>query len=109
MNAEFAGTLREQIVIEAPSEVRNAMGLLEAGWTAFGSCRAAIALEGAGSESEGMALSAMPRFKVTIRAREDVSIDQRVRWGDRLLMVRQVNDDPRTKQRITLRCEEVRK
>jgi head-tail adaptor len=106
--SEFAGTLRERILVEQPISVRNAMGLQEPGWEEICRCLASIALESVGQQSEGQALSAMPKFRVTIRWREGIAIDQRISWNDRKLMVRQLLDDPRTKDRITMRCEEVR-
>jgi head-tail adaptor len=105
---EFAGTLRERIVIEQPVSVRNAMGLQEPGWKEVCRCLASVALESVGAESEGQALSAMPRFRVTVRRREGIALDQRVSWSGRKLMVRQLLDDPRAKDRIAMRCEEVR-
>lgn len=105
---EFAGTLRERIVIERPSEMRSAMGLQVAGWEVVARCLAAVEPDGAGSEREGQALSAMARFKVSIRLRDGVAIDQRIRWGKRLLMIRQMIDDPRFGDRMMMRCEEVR-
>ena len=106
--SEFAGTLRERVIIERPTSVRNAMGLQEPGWERVCECLASIALESVGPEAEGQALSAMPRYRVTIRAREEIAIDQRVSWKGRRLMVRQLLDDPRSKDRISMRCEEVR-
>jgi head-tail adaptor len=50
----------------------------------------------------------MPKYRVTIRQRDGIALDQRVRWNGRSLMVRQLLDDPRTKDRIVMRCEEVR-
>lgn len=108
MSGEFAGTLRERIVIERPVSLRNTMGLQEPGWDEVCRCLAAVALETVGAESEGQALSAMPKYRVTIRQRDGISLDQRVRWNGRSLMVRQLLDDPRTKDRIIMRCEEVR-
>jgi SPP1 family predicted phage head-tail adaptor len=105
---EFAGTLRERIVIEQPISVRNAMGLQEPGWEEVCRCLASVALESVGAQAEAQALSAMPVYRVTIRWREDIALDQRVTWGQRTLMVRQLLDDPRQKDRLTLRCEEVR-
>jgi head-tail adaptor len=106
--SEFAGTLRERIVIEAPISVRNAMGLQEPGWEQVCRCLAAVELETIGPESEGQALSSMPKYRVTIRQRDGIGLDQRVTWKGRSLMVRQLLDDPRTKDRIVMRCEEVR-
>jgi head-tail adaptor len=105
---EFAGTLRERVLIERPISTRNAMGLQEPGWEQVCRCLAGVALESVGPESEGQALSAMPKYRVTIRRRDGVSLDQRVSWGGRFLMVRQLLDDPRQKDRIVMRCEEVR-
>lgn len=108
MSTEFAGTLVERILIEKPVATRNALGLQENGWEPVCRCLASVVLEGVGPESEAMALSAMPRFRVTIRKREGIAIDQRVDWKGRLMMIRQLLDDPKAKDRITLRCEEVR-
>lgn len=109
MTSEFAGTLSERIRIERPVPSRNAMGLADGGWEPLASCLAAVVPEGSGGEAEAMALSAMPRFRVLIRAREGISIEQRVRWGERVLMIRQLLTDPRAKDRMVLRCEEVRR
>lgn len=108
MSGEFAGTLRERVLIERPSSERTAMGLQIAGWEQVARCLAAIEPEGVGSEAEGQALSAMPRFRVSIRARDGVAIDQRITWGKRMLMIRQLVDDLRRRDRIVMRCEEVR-
>lgn len=105
---EFAGALSERITIERPVTNRTSTGLREAGWQVVASCFAAIAPEGAGPEAEAMAMSAMPRFRVTIRMRDGIAIDQRVRWGERRMMIRQLLYDPATKDRLTFRCEEVR-
>jgi head-tail adaptor len=106
--SEFAGTLRERIVIEQPTSVRYAMGLQEPGWEQVCRCLASVVLDSVGAESEAQALSAMPRFRVTIRWREGIALDQRVSWSGRTLMVRQLLDDPRARDRIVMRCEEVR-
>jgi head-tail adaptor len=108
MSAEFAGTLRERVLIERPISLRNEMGLQQPGWEQVCRCLAGVVLDSVGAETEAQALSAMPKFKVTIRAREGIAIDQRITWNGRKLMVRQLLDDPRAKDRIVMRCEEVR-
>jgi head-tail adaptor len=105
---EFAGTLRERIIIESPVSLRNAMGLQEPGWQEVCRCLAAVALESVGAEAEAQALSAMPLYRVTIRQRDGIAIGQRITWKGRPLISRQLLDDPRTKDRIVMRCEEVR-
>ena len=105
---EFAGLLRERVTIEALTGERNAIGAQLPKWAVVARCLAAIAPEGAGAEAEGQALSAMARFRVRIRVREGISVGQRLRWRERLLIIRQRIDDPALPDRITLRCEEVR-
>lgn len=108
MSGEFAGRLRERVTIEALSGARNELGAILPDYEVVARCLAVVAPEGVGAESEGQALSAMARFRVTIRAREGIAVGQRVRWRERLLMVRQRIDDPALPDRITLRCEEIR-
>jgi head-tail adaptor len=108
MSNEFAGTLRERILIERPISTRNAMGLQEPGWEEVCRCLASIVLETVGPEAEAQALSAMPKYRVTIRARDGIALDQRITWNGRVMMVRQLLDDPRVRDRIAMRCEEVR-
>lgn len=106
--SEFAGTLRERILIECRVAARTPAGLRTEAWEKVASCRAAISPEGWGGQEEGAAMSASSRFRVTLRRRPDLAIDQRIRWGSRRLRVRQIHDDPRLPDRISLRCEEER-
>ena len=106
--SEFAGTLNQRIRIERPVDLRTDGGLQKAGWESVATCLAAVVAEGAGPETEAMALSAMPRFRVTIRRRDGIGVGQRVVWGERAMLVRQRIDDPATPDRILLRCEEMR-
>lgn len=106
--SEFAGTLKERIVIERPVALRTAGGLQQPGWEPVARCFAAIAADGGGPEEVGQALSAMPRFRVTIRRRDGVSVGQRLAWRGRAMLVKQRIDDPALSDRILLRCEEMR-
>jgi len=106
--SEFAGTLTERIAIERPTAERTPMGLQQPGWEPVLRCLAGIAAEGFGPEGEAMAYSSMQRFRVSIRRREGIAVDQRIKWKGRLLMIRQLLEDPRQKDRIVMRCEEVR-
>lgn len=108
MSREFAGSLKERVIIERPVAERTALGVQAVGWEVVARCLAAVVPEGAGPEAEAQALSAMPRFRVTIRTREGISVGQRVRWGERILHVRARIDDPASRDRILLRCEESR-
>nr|WP_294849844.1 phage head closure protein [uncultured Sphingomonas sp.] len=106
--SEFAGTLRERIAIEQLAAVRTPSGLQQEQWEPVARCLAAIVAETPAGEAEAMALSSAPRFRVTIRARDSVAVGQRVVWRGRRMLVKQRIDDPRTPDRIALRCEEMR-
>lgn len=106
--SEFAGLLSERVRIERPVELRTVTALQADGWEEVATCRASVVAEGAGPESEAMALSSAARFRVTIRWRDGVALGQRVVWRGRYLLVKQRIDDPRTPDRILLRCEEMR-
>ena len=109
MSKEFAGSLRERVIIERPVFARRtAIGVQASG---LGSGRAVPGVGRArrgGGGSEAMALSAMPRFRVTIRKRDGIAIDQRSAVGRATADDPQMVDDPRLGDRHLLRCEEVR-
>ena len=90
--SEFAGTLKERIEIQRPVGARSPMGVQLAEWETVCRCLASVLLEGTGAESEAQALSAMPRYRVTIRWREEIALGLRVKWNGRVLMVRQLLD-----------------
>jgi head-tail adaptor len=106
--SEFAGTLRERIIVERRVAERTASGLQQERWEQVARCLAAVQADGAGPETEAMALSSMPRFRVTIRRRDGVSVGQRLRWRGRSMLVTQQIDDPMAPDRTLLRCEEMR-
>lgn len=105
---EFAGLLRERVEIWQRLPARLPSGVATEDWQFVGACLARIEAEGVGAASEAMAVSAMQRFRITIRSRTDVALEQRILWKNRRLIVRQIADDPATPDRQTLRCEELR-
>lgn len=106
--SEFAGRLRQRILIERPVQQRSPTGLRVEQWETVTQCLAAIEAIGAAGTEEGMALAAMGRFRVLIRWRADVEVGQRLEWRGGRMIVRQVKFDPRLPDRIELRCEELR-
>ena len=108
MSAEFAGSLNQRLELWRLGPDRTAAGLSNHEWEIFGSCLASVSPEGSGSEAEGMTLSALARYRMVIRTRRDVRIEQQVRWRERSYLVRQIIEDPRSPDRMELRCEEVR-
>lgn len=108
MSREFAGGLTQRIELQRLAAERTEAGLSARDWETFARCLASVTPEGFGAESEGMTLSAMPRYRIVIRARTDIAVEQQVRWRERKLLVKQVVEDPRAPDRLHLRCEEVR-
>lgn len=107
MSDEFAGTLSEHIVIERRSALRDGLGLRQQIWELVCRCRASVRPDGFGAASQGEAASALPKYRITIRPRDGIAIDQRISWGQRKMLVRQLVDDPAAKDRIEMRCEEM--
>jgi head-tail adaptor len=104
----FAGSLRERIRIERPGTQRDLEGRLHPGWYEAAACFAAVAPDGTGSDVQGMALSAMPRFEIRLRTIEAAEVGNRIVWKGRRLLIRQRVDDPRQPGRLVLKCEEMR-
>jgi len=71
-------------------------------------CLADIVAEGAGAADEAMSVSAMPRYRVTVRRQSEFAVDQQIRWRGRRLLIWQIVDDPKLPDRLVLRCEEQR-
>lgn len=106
--SEFAGTLNQRIEIWAFAADRLPTGASSGTMSKLLSCLASIVSDGAGSPTEAMSVSAMSRFRVTVRVSADIAVDQEVRWKGRRLAIRQVIDDPALPDRLVLRCEEQR-
>lgn len=106
--SEFAGSLNQRIELWERSRDRLATGASSEEMRLVLRCLAAIVSEGTGAANEAMSVSAMQRFRITVRKQVGFAIDQQVRWRGRRLVVRQVVDDPMLVDRLVLRCEEQR-
>lgn len=108
MSGEFSGVLRERVSIERARHERDVMAGAMRGYTYDGAAWAAVAPLVPASIAEADALTALPRWQVTMRKRE--GIDQRTRlvWRGRFLAVRGVMSDPREPAQMILNCEEKR-
>lgn len=108
MSGEFAGTLRETVMIEKRLGDRDILAGATGRYLYGGTARVAVIPAGLGAVIVGDAPSAEPRWRVVMRKRE--GIDQRIRlsWRGRYLAVRGVLSDPREPAQMILTCEEVR-
>lgn len=108
MSGEFAGALRERVTIEQPNPARDALGGRSGGYLYDGAAWAAVAPLLPADLSAADALSALPRWSVTLRKREGITPGTRLVWRGRYLRVRGVVSDPRDAARMVLTCEEAR-
>jgi SPP1 family predicted phage head-tail adaptor len=106
--SELAGALRERVILQRRAEARDGLGGATGGWVSLGSAWAAIDYERAGPGVIAGALDDAPLWRVTMRVRGDVSAGDRLLWGERVLRVRRVERDPRTRDFLRLRAEEAR-
>lgn len=108
MTGEFAGALRERVTIEQPNTARDALGGRSGGYLYDGAAWAGVAPLLPADLSVADALSALPRWSVTLRKREGIAPGTRIVWRGRYLRVRGVVSDPRDPARMVLTCEEAR-
>ena len=106
--SEFAGTLRERVVLETRLEARDARGGAIGKYNYDGVAWAALMPLVPGDLARADALSAMPRWQVTMRKREGVGLRTRLTWRGKYLAVRGMVSDPRQPAQMLLTCEEVR-
>lgn len=108
MSAEFAGTLRERVVIETRLSSRDHRAGAVGNYRYDGQAWAAVSPLMPADLSRADALSALPRWRVTIRKREGLGLGTRLTWRGKYLAVRAALSDPRTPAQMQLTCEEVR-
>jgi head-tail adaptor len=105
---ELAGTLRERVVLETRLESRDPRAGATGKYSYDGEAWAALMPLMPTELSRADALSALPRWQVTIRKREGVGIRTRLTWRGKYLAVRGLISDPRQPAQMVLTCEEVR-
>jgi head-tail adaptor len=106
--AEFTGTLRERVVLETRLDIRNVRGGTSGKYAYDGIAWAALMPLVSGDLVRADALSALPRWQVTMRKREGVGLNTRLTWRGRYLAIRSVISDPREPAQMLLTCEEQR-
>lgn len=105
---EFAGSLRERVVLETRLDARDAYGGATGKYSYDGVAWAALMPLVPGDLARADALSAMPRWQVTMRKREGLGLRTRLTWRGKYLAVRGIVSDPRQPAQMLLTCEEVR-
>ena len=108
MSTEFAGTLREHVVIETRLGNRDSRAGAVGNYRYDGQAWAAVSPLMPADMTRADALSAMPRWRVTLRKREGLGPGTRLTWRGKYLAVRAASSDPETPAQMQLTCEEVR-
>lgn len=108
MSGEFSGSLRERVAIEQRRTERDVLAGAKRGYTYDGAAWVAVAPLMPAGLSVAEALSALPRWQVTMRKREGIGPETRLVWRGRFLAVRTVTSDPRAPEKMVLTCEEKR-
>ena len=108
MSGEFAGALRERVTIERRLGDRDAIAGATGRHVHDGAAWVAITPLDPGVMTVGGALSAMPRWRVTMRKREGMGPWTRLVWRGRYLAVRSVISNPQRPERMDLTCDELR-
>ncbi len=108
MSGEFAGTLRERIIVENRIGNRDGYAGAVGTYRNDGQAWAAVSPLGPSDLTRADALSARPRWQVTMRKREGLGMGTRLTWRGKYLAVRSLASDPSFPARMQLVCEEVR-
>ncbi len=106
--SEFVGTLRERVTIERRLGNRDALGGAVGAYAYDGAAWVAVNPLIPASLTEADALSATPRWQVTMRKREGIDLRTRLVWRGRYLGVRGIISDPREPAQMILTCQEAR-
>lgn len=108
MSGEFAGSLRERVLIETRLDNRDTLGGANGKYAYSGEAWAALMPMVPANLSQADSLRAMPGWQVIMRKREGIDPRVRLTWRGKYLAVRQVVSDPREPSHMVLTCEEVR-
>jgi len=90
MAQEFSGILRERIMIERQSAVRDGLGSAEAQFDSIGEFWAAAEALNSGRAEAGESRSALPRWRFILRETQAIKPGDRLLWGGRVMTIMNV-------------------
>ena len=108
MNGEFAGALRERIIIEKRLGSRDVRAGATGRYAYDGAVWASVMPLISGTLTQAESLSALPRWRVTMRKRENIGPWTRIWWRGRYLAVQSVMIDPAEPAQMVFIAEDVR-
>jgi len=105
---ELAGALKERVTLEYQAAGTDARGVANGAWLSRGTVWAAVVPAGEGAPYAADALSVEPRYRVTLRRRDDLGVGDRLIWRGRTLGVLSITADPAQPDRMTCLVEQLR-
>lgn len=107
MGEDYAGSLRERVGVETWVDARDDSGGSVGYWQPQGHFHAAVVPDaGAGTRTvEAEARRSTRRWRVTMRPAAQIGLTSRLIWDSLVLTVLAVENDPRQRDRVVLRCE----
>jgi head-tail adaptor len=110
VSGDLAGRLRERVSVSREEQARDPLG---AGgvWSLVGEGWAEVRPEARGALFAGDGRSALPAWRVTMRPvgrGNDMTVGDRIGWGERTMIVREARVDPALSDRIVAIAEEER-
>ncbi len=106
-----AGTLREQIALQRATETQDTYGAQVRTWATYATVYAAVLPNKRATDLERY-LEAVGRerqrnqYTVSIYFRSDVTVLDRISWGDQILDIEQVYDPDGQRHWLELKCQE---
>ena len=106
MSPPVAGALRRRVTLLAPDDVADDIGGVARGWRVVATVWAQIETPRGATRLQGDRLEQALLRRVTLRWRDDVNGETRLRLGARMFVIRAVRDPDESRRRLELDCEE---
>lgn len=102
-----SGELRHVVVIESAANTRTATGgIVQSPWAEVATVRAKIETLAAEERIVGDQFAVQTTHTVTIRWRDDVSAQMRLRWGSKVFDILGVSSIKDQRREMVLQCRE---
>ncbi len=106
MKPTRAGLLRHEITIEQPTRTADAFGETLLTWTTFATTRASVEPISGRELTQAAQVQANYTHRVTIRHRDGLKVDMRIRHRGRVLNIVSIGDIEERERRMEILCRE---
>lgn len=104
--SELTGALRERVAVERWVGASDGAGGSTGTWTALAEVWASVEAAGFGAAIEAERVNRAARYRVTVRALDELRMGDRLIWRGQPLEVLSLERDPSRPERITMLVEE---